>query len=394
MKNVFFLTIAVLLVVFGTTAFQCSSAEMTSAKMYMQRSEWANAEKSLEQELSKNPNNAEAWYMLGRVRLEQKNYEGMNEAFSRSLGVSNLHEKDIKGARLSVWAQLFNGGVDLYVRSKKAQGDSVGMMLDKAIDNFRIAIIINPDSAGTYQNLGLAYLAKDDFAGAVKNFEISLTKEKDPILASSVGNLYLDRGKKFQAQAQTADGSQKDSLSGLAKENFTKAIATLEEARQWDPDNSEAVGTLLDAYVAAGRTDEAMNNFKLAVERNPNNKLYRYNYGVLLLKAGDYKGAIDQFEAAAVIDPQFEDGLYNLGVSYLQSGAKLRSQEDPKSKNKSSKVYEDLFKKSRETLERLKDLRPNDPEVWEALGQAYANLNMQKMASEAFTKADAIRKGK
>lgn len=398
MKNIVFLAAALVLVL-AVMGFQCSSAEMTSAKMYIQRSDWANAERSLEQEVAKNPNNAEAWYLLGRARMELKNYKGMNEAFTRSLAAGNQFEKDIKSVRLALWGQLFNSGVDAYLKGKKAQGDSAAILLQKSVENFNTAILLNPDSASTYTNLGLSYLALNDFEDAARNFEIALQKEKDPDLTSSLANMYVERGRKFQTEAQGASSAKKDSLQKVSKHNFDKAISTLEQGRQWWADNLNVVSSLLDAYLAAGRTEEAMNNFKLAVEKSPNNRLYRYNYGVLLLKAGNHKEAVEQFEASVVVDPKFEDALYNLSVAYLQWGAKRRSEAEASAKSGGKdrtveKSYEEQFRKAKETLERLRDLKPNDPDVWEALGQAYANLNMAKLASEAFAKADALRKSK
>ena len=46
-----------LISVISFTGFQCSSAELTSAKLYMQRSDWESAERSLAKETEKNPNN-------------------------------------------------------------------------------------------------------------------------------------------------------------------------------------------------------------------------------------------------------------------------------------------------------------------------------------------------
>ena len=384
-KNVGLVLTGTIIISIAVMGFQCASAEMTTGNMARDRSDWVNAEKSYEKEVTKNPQNAEAWYWLGVSRLQLKNYKGMNEAFTRSLAVRNQFEQDIKSIRFAAWGQLFNSGADALVRGKKAQGDSVTILLNRSVDYFNTAVILNPDSASTYTNLGLTHLALNNLEVAIRNFETSLQKEKDPDLAASIANMYLERGRKFQKEAQNESGARKDSLQGLSKNGFNKAIVTLEQARQWASENQSIVGLLLDAYIAAGRTDEAMNNFKLAVDKSPNNKLYRYNYGVLLLKAGDHQAAVEQFEAAVVVDPRFEDALYNLGVGYLQWGAKRRSEAEATAKGSKdkqmSKSYEQQFKKGKDNLERLRDLKPNDPDVWEALGQAYGNLNMQKQAA-------------
>ncbi len=381
------------------TGFQCSSTELTSARLYMQRSEWANAEKSLEDEVKKSPSNAEAWYLLGQVRDKLKKYAPMNDAFTHSLAASNQYEKEISDFRLSVWGLLFNKGVEEYLRGREANQDSARMYFLKSIDNFKTAVVINPDSGSTYMNLGLTYFAVDDYDNGIRNLEMAMEKDKSAEAAFAVGGKYLERARKSKNNAESATGDTKTALQADSKQHFDKAIATLEKARQWDPNNQNVMGLLLDAYIAAGRIDDAMINFKRAVEKNPNNKLFRYNYGVLLLKANDYKEAVEQFNAAMVTDPSFEDALYNLGIAYLQWGAKARAATEESArtdgKNKPvDKSYEEQFRLSKDNLERLRDIKPEDPDVLEALGQAYANLNMKKKAEEAFIKSDELRKKK
>lgn len=434
MKSTFVLFIVAFGLLLSATAFQCGSAEMTSGKMYLQRQEWVNAERSFEQEVAKHPENAEAWYWLGRVRHELKNYKGMNEAFKRSLALSKEFENEITNVRLGTWGRYFNSGVEALLKSKSATKDSVTILLTTAVDNFTKAIEVNPDSASTYTNLGLAYLNLDDFDRAAANFEMAVQTEKSGDLALQLGGLYLDHGRKLLREAQSASGEKKDSLTSLANSFFDKTIVVTQKGEEYalndlarveakmkeigntskDPMTDLAAleaqkaelektlaaltGTRLDSYIAAGRMDEARTSFKQAVDRNPQNKLFRFNYGVLLLKAGDHAAAVEQFEAAVAIDPAFEDALYNLGIANLQWGGKRRSEAEAATRGdrqkKIDKSYEQQFHKGREALERLRDIKPNDADVWEALGQAYANLNMAKAADEAFRKADSLRQSK
>lgn len=433
MKRIVVLFIIAIGVLFSTTVFQCGSAEMTSGKLYIGRQEWESAERSFEQEVAKHPENAEAWYWLGRVRHELRNYKGMNEAFNRSLALSKEFEKEITSVRLGTWGRFFNNGVEAILKSKSAQGDSARILLTTAVDNFTKAIEVNPDSGSTYTNLGLAYLGMDDFEGAASNFEIAVQKEQSPSLALQLAGLYADHGRRIHREAQGAEGGKKDSLTLLANGNFDKAITAtkkgeeyaMEELKRIDARIKEITSgskdpqaladleaqkvelektvagltaTRLDSYVAARRMDEARTNLKQAVDKNPQNKLYRFNYGVLLLKEGNHGAAVEQFEAALAIDPAFEDALYNVGIANLQWGAKRRSEAEAATRGdrqkRIDKSYEQQFHKGREALERLRDIKPNDPDVWEALGQAYANLNMAKAADDAFKKADSLRQGK
>ena len=75
--------------------FQSSSAELTSAKLYMQKSEWNKAEAELEKAVKSDSLDEESWYYLGIVRGEQKNYPGLMDAFAQALKISPVHKKDI-----------------------------------------------------------------------------------------------------------------------------------------------------------------------------------------------------------------------------------------------------------------------------------------------------------
>ncbi len=99
-----------------------------------------------EKETSKHPENAEAWFMLGRVNIEQKNYKEMLAAFNASLKVSNQYQKDISNFKLSAWGTNVNKGVDFY--NKGIQNpDSSGTYFVEAIGYLQTAIMLVPDSA-------------------------------------------------------------------------------------------------------------------------------------------------------------------------------------------------------------------------------------------------------
>ena len=91
--------------------FQCSSAEMTSAKLYIQRKEYQNAEAQLQKEVAKNPKNEEAWYLMGQIRAELKNYTGMKDAFVEASKAGSKFKKEIDAQTIATWGRLFNQGV-------------------------------------------------------------------------------------------------------------------------------------------------------------------------------------------------------------------------------------------------------------------------------------------
>ena len=88
MKKLLTLT-SLIAMVLGLVAFQCSSTELTSAKMYINNNNYAKAKESLDKEITKNPANEEALYLMGFIAGEEGEIETMIEYFDRASKVGD-----------------------------------------------------------------------------------------------------------------------------------------------------------------------------------------------------------------------------------------------------------------------------------------------------------------
>jgi len=376
------------LVYVSMTGFQCGSAETTSAKLYMQQKQWEKAQESLLKEIAKNEKNEDAWYLLGAVRYELRDYRGMNDAYTRALALGTQHKKEIDNNRIAIWAQKYNEGVGLYNKGKDDPS-----AYDKAIEAYDIAILMAPDSSGAYYVKALAHYAKKDFQKTKQELESAMKKKPDFVEAGVfLGQLYFsDAAAKLE---------QKDEAG--AKADFQRAVALYEMAYQKDPGNSDNITRLIEAYERAGQSDKALSLTRDAVAKDPNNKVYRYAYGVFLLKQEKFGECTEQFKKAIEIDPGYGDASYNLGVAYLNWGVALKAESDKKAEaerkaNKGKDVKEDLtykekFKASVPYLEKAAEERTEDSALWQSLGKVYMNLNMKDKAEAAFKKFDELSK--
>ena len=107
-------------------------------------------------------------------------------------------------------------------------------------------------------------------------------------------------------------------------------LAAFEVAYKAKPDNADNITNLIDVYERTNQSDKAESLTHDAVQRDPSNKLFRYAYGVFLLKKEKYPEAIEQFSKALEIDPAYADAKYNLGVAYLNWGVSLKAAGDKK----------------------------------------------------------------
>lgn len=361
--------------------FQCASTEITSAKLYIQQKNYDKAIEVLQKEVQKNPKSDQGYYLMGYVYYEKGDYENMLKSFNNSLNISKVYEKDITNTRKSAWVNVFNRGVAYFQRAIKIDNpDSANVMFERSISDFKSATIIEPDSADAYKNLAFAFMSKGDNESAISPLEklIALEKSKD-------GYKYL--GEIYFVLATNYKNEGKDNK---AKEYFDKSIDILSEGRKIYPGDSEILLYLSNAYIGAERTQEAMQQFKAGVENQPENKFYRYNYGVLLLGNNDFEEAEKQFKKAIELDPNYTNAIYNLGVTYLKWGGYLNKKAEDE--GKFSDEYKEKYRAALPYLEKAVQAQDADANTWELLGRVYSVLGMTEDATNAFNKADQLRK--
>jgi len=374
----------------GTTGFQCGSAELTTARLAIQQQQWTKAEESLLKEVVKNDKNEEAWFLLGQVRYELKKYVEMNEAYARALALSDAHKADIARYRMSAWAEFFNKGVNYYNKGK-----DTASYYDKAIESFSFAIQVLPDSASTYYVNGLAHYAKNENQEAIRSLEECLAKDPNRVDAARLlGQIHLSTAHRKK--------EQKDEAGATAA--YEAAARAFEKAYSINKNDPENILSLIEVYEASGQAEKALAFTRDAVASDPDNKIYRYAYGVFLLKQNRYEESIEQFKKVLEIDPDDEDATYNCGVAYLNWGVALKAELDKKAelegsgKGKSTKAtkeelaYKEKLKAALPYLEKSGERRKEDAQLWTQLGRLYTILNMVDKSKKAFGEADRLMK--
>ncbi|MCL5267942.1 MAG: tetratricopeptide repeat protein [Bacteroidetes bacterium] len=463
--------IAVIAVGFAFVGFQCSSAELTSAKLYMQRSEWAKAEEQLLKDVKINPQDEEGWYLLGRVRAEKGNFPGMLDAFQQALKISKVHAKEIHDVTAHYWVQSYNTGTKLLQGARDSSS-----FYPKAVAEFKTAVLLEPDSAMSYRGLAYTYLNMGATDSAITPLSTLWSRSKDEEAGKFLGEIYFENGEKLKEDFENDNGGKLDTLKnvssidkGMSEEDvttmlgqpdekkseqppkekgkktvnqqvstedvwtyktygltltfvndaltekkvdfvynpdvdstkyqlamvqFKKALEVLVPATKMYPNNQSLMTELTNCYIAANMTEEASAAFKEAAGKNPTNKDFQYNYGVILLRQNDYRNAITQFEKTLEIDSLYWNADYNLGASYVNWGVEIQNNapqdSDPDSVRKAVSAK---FEKALPYLEKFSAHKPDDPNLWELLAKVYAYMNDTKKAQDAIQKADSLRKG-
>ncbi|MBI5474493.1 MAG: tetratricopeptide repeat protein [Ignavibacteriae bacterium] len=393
------LSLVALFVVSVALVSVANAQHLTSARLYLKLRQFEQAEASAEKAVAKDPDDEEAWYVLGQIRFELKKYSTMVDAFDKSLAVKPEYKDEIYRYRLKVWADTYNAGVKYYTAGQ--QTDSVAKF-QTAIDSFTVAVKAMPDSSTTYYVLGLSQYATKNYDKAIE--ALSTCVEKDPKRTDAmklVGQIHLQSARE-KNEAKDSVGAQKEYL--LAAAAYEKLYAA-------DPKTTDNIIALIDVYERAKMSDKALNLTSNCVKENPNNRICRFAYGVYLSKQTKYDQSVEQFKAVIDAEPNnqdelYKDAVYNLGVANLNWGVQIKEAADKKAeeeaklkkgKKKNDKIVEDYsykekFKAALPYFEKTAQYRTDDPAIYQQLGKIYANLNMTKEMKEAFDRADKLLK--
>ena len=317
-RNLYYLSFALFLVGFMTLGFQCGSPDFEGAKVKEQGNNFPEAAKLYEKEVQKNPTNYEAWFRLGRIRgLQLNDFVGMNQAFNESEKLSKEFSNDIRALRGHFWVQFVNSGVTY---KNRASIDSL-QFYDKAIQDYKTACTIWPDTSVTYLYLADAYKAKHDIDSAI----ISMTKAWDMDHSNdaykSIGRLYVQQGLegKDQFRKENADKlklqkSFKDVDKGSFKSEVTEALGT-PDIQKKDKKNSK-------------KEDWTYNTYGLVLtfdgDRVVNRKIIKsYDLEIDSTKyfeaVAKFNKAVDVFEKIKNTDPKDNENLNLLLEAYYEA---------------------------------------------------------------------------
>lgn len=448
---------ALILASFILQGYQCGSPEFTGAKVHMQQKNYKEAIRLLEIEVAKNPANEEAWYLLGGLKADEHDYEGMNKAFTEALKLSNVHAEEIKAIRYNNWGQNLNAGVSYLER---ASADSAEYF-EKSIRSFKQAIAAWPDTGMTHKYLGYAYNNKGDMANALTSYMKSWEMDGDVESVKRAGRIYVMRGEEHKNKFETENAdklkrwktvedvkkmsNKADVLKSLGAPDNIKKGPRNTKREDWTY-TSYNLTVAVDGEKVTGRTfstpynpridsteyslgqkeySKAVELLEKAVEKDPKDA---ETLNVLLrayIESNRIQEAIRAFQTATKNEPGNKINHYILGVLYRQVGryddaiAEFKQtlaidSEDAdatfdlgatyynwgvemiktaEEKGDQTEAYRPKFEAALPYMEKVTRMKKDDPQIWETLGTIYARLGQQEKALQAFDQADKIRKG-
>jgi predicted O-linked N-acetylglucosamine transferase (SPINDLY family) len=287
-----------------------NATSLQQAITHHQAGRFQQAERIYRQIIKAEPENADAYHLLGVVAHQTGRCDIAVQLISKAI------EKDSN--QHSFYSNLGN--------ILKAQDK-----LDDAIKSYKKALDINPDFADAHYNLGLAFKDQGKLDDAITSFQRALSI--NPGFADAHNNL----GNVLKAQGKLDDAikSYKKALS--INPDFAEvhnnlgstlgfqgklddAITSYKKALSINPDFAEVYSNLGSALEFQGKLDDAIESYQRLLIIKPESVHIHYDLGNLLKEQGRLEEAAVSYRKALSLKPEFVEAHNNLGNTLKEQG--------------------------------------------------------------------------
>lgn len=271
---------------------------------------------------------------------------------------------------------------------------------EKALNECKKALELDPDYAQTYHNLGMIYTRLGDDKQAIKYYREAVKHDNNLIQShNNLANAYMRQGEYKKAISVFKLLLRKDPFFATfdAPETAGKTTRVFKDCGEF---LAAAYNNLGTAYQKLGQFDEASKHFRRALQINPSFGEAQLNLGVTLAQQGSYKEALSKYETALKLLPNSPELRYNLGHVYYLLGNKTQARNFYKQaldfKPDLSQAYFGLAKIASEGgnyQEAIKNyqegilLQPDLAQMYNELGNAYYMANRYTEAIDVYKQA-------
>jgi tetratricopeptide (TPR) repeat protein len=323
-----------------------SSEFLTSglAELYVKTGRIRDAVLQAQDILKRDPNNIEAHKLLGRIYL--RSLGDMPGGGNGSENVLKLaieqYEQIVKIEPNNVDDHLLLG------RLYRLNND-----LQKAENELKIAIKLDPDSEEGVTTLALLYSDEGDTAHALQVLSSVPDTARSAKLYAALGATYEQR------------------------KDYKSAIDAYKHAIQLDRDNLDAIRGLAENLLNDGQIDAALDQYKVIADANPEDAQTYLRISEIYRRQGKYEEALDSLKKAQAMVPDALEVPYNIAVVY-QAQARYDEAE---------KILQDLLKKTEKPDTSYSQSDRNNRGIFiERLGMVYRDQENYQAAADTFRK--------
>ncbi len=236
---------------------------------------------------------------------------------------------------------------DAAVIARRAAASAARRDFAPALSDFTKAIELKPDEPDYYFERANAYRGNGQADLALADFDRAIELKSDFVAAYLPrAALYLQKKDKPAAMADLATldrlaAPQADVRLSLAElysrvQEYSPAIAQYDLWIKSHPDDARIVNALGGRCLASALSDQDLGGggkdcdraIRLADKHNPANARLYANRGLLLLRQGDYRHAVEDFDTDLKSEPKSAPALFGRGVAEARLNKRAESDRD------------------------------------------------------------------
>ncbi len=343
------------------------------------------------------PNSFDAMHLLGVSILDTRRFEDARRILERAVALNprsadahsnlgfalfNLARHDEARASLEKAIAL---KPDFPVALRNLGNACLRLeMGEQAVAAYSRAVALKPDDVEAYCNRGVAEMMLKRYDAAVRSSELALALQPDhfeSMVGKGLAHLEMRHFEVAEAAFNAALAIKPDMAELLAHRGRLHLLLGRKEQAEADFDAAALLEPALElawrgkARVAmfSGRVEQAIVACKRVLEQNPTSEIGLTLLGGCLAKLGDTAGAIQHFDRALEIKPDYDDAIANkiFNLDFL-------GQADFAAQQAARKYWWDQVgaKFERRTLA----ARPRDPEKCIVVGYVSSDFRIHSAA--------------
>ena len=188
-----------------------------------------------------------------------------------------------------------------------------------------------PEAAVAYHGLGEALNAKEDYVGALKNFELAIKYRPGyPDVLYNIAVVYdrLNRHAESIPFYMHAIQNKPDYVQAHYNvanayymiQNYDSSLYYFEKTLVLKPDHTGALNNMASIFFDTRDFDRALEILKRTLEVNPNQEEAIYNIGSIYFQRKAYQEAFSWFEKCIQINPSLADNHRMAGFALSEQG--------------------------------------------------------------------------
>ena len=349
--------------------------------------------------------------LLGSGGTDYNKLKGAAEAFTQAMKLDSKMEAQLSVPLQNLRAALINGAI-------KDQNASQYQM---ATEKLYTSYLVSKDPSDLYFAASNAVNGKD-YETALKYYQMVLdsgytgeteefvatnkeTGEVKPFENENLRNIAVKSGEFIKPDKRVTESRKGEILRNMTliyieQDNNEKATALMKAARAENPDDMYLMRADADMSYKMGdvaRYNELMGKI---VASDPENPEVYFNLGVGSAEIGNNDKAVEYYEKALELKPDYEAALINIAVLKLSGEDKLveemnslgNSRADNQKYDELKQKRKDIYVETLPYLEKALKLSPNNTEVVRTLMNIYGQLAEDTKYKEMKAKLEMLEK--